>query len=267
MTDRMASLVAAGSLRDLGQPAHVTGDDREIDDGDADHGSHGHHGKPPRHGEKALLGRPDGVLREGVQDDRAFTGERHVQCNEKPVYGCPVDQVEGAVQRKPVNDEVERRPDHPRPQTQREIEQKLPLGLQHLIGRGHHPFFQKAPQKDDRRKRRQDDGPQAHGGQFRHKRSDLASVNGQDDDGQQVVSEDTHGQAPFGLRCNVGTRAKGDDFAKSPISALRFMSLSLRRTISTPRSARFARLELGLFTKSSRRVTFCEIIKGVWLLL
>jgi len=42
-----------------------------------------------------------------------------------------------------------------------------------------------------------------------------------------------------------------DDFVNSPISALRFISLPLRRTASTPRDARFARLDLGLFTKSS----------------
>jgi hypothetical protein len=44
-----------------------------------------------------------------------------------------------------------------------------------------------------------------------------------------------------------------DDFVKSPISALRFISLALRRTSRTPRATRFARLELGLFTKSSDR--------------
>jgi hypothetical protein len=57
------------------------------------------------------------------------------------------------------------------------------------------------------------------------------------------------------------TQSKTDDFVKTPISALRFISLSLRRTISTPRETRFARLELGLFTKSSQRVTFYEFIR------
>jgi hypothetical protein len=42
-----------------------------------------------------------------------------------------------------------------------------------------------------------------------------------------------------------------DGFVNSPISALRFISLSLRRTGSTPHSTRVARLELGLFTKPS----------------
>jgi hypothetical protein len=55
-----------------------------------------------------------------------------------------------------------------------------------------------------------------------------------------------------------------DDFAKSPISALRFISLSLRRTVSTPHSRRFARLELGLVAKPSHRIPFYEIII-VWL--
>jgi hypothetical protein len=41
---------------------------------------------------------------------------------------------------------------------------------------------------------------------------------------------------------------------------LRFISLSLRRTSSTPRATRFARLDLGLFTKSSKRMTFYESI-------
>ena len=49
-----------------------------------------------------------------------------------------------------------------------------------------------------------------------------------------------------------------DDFVRSPISALRFISQSLRRTMSTPHSARFARLELGLLTKSSLRAVFKE---------
>jgi len=41
---------------------------------------------------------------------------------------------------------------------------------------------------------------------------------------------------------------------------LRFVSLSLRRTLSTPRATRFARLDLGLFTKSSKRTAFYESI-------
>ncbi|MDO8944271.1 MAG: hypothetical protein Q7U75_13915, partial [Desulfobacterales bacterium] len=52
-----------------------------------------------------------------------------------------------------------------------------------------------------------------------------------------------------------------DGFVKSPISALRFISLSLRRTASTPHSTGFARLELGLFTKPSVVMTFYESIK------
>jgi len=47
-----------------------------------------------------------------------------------------------------------------------------------------------------------------------------------------------------------------DGFVNTPISALRFISLSLPRTVSTPHSTRFARLELGLFTKPSIRMTF-----------
>jgi len=56
-----------------------------------------------------------------------------------------------------------------------------------------------------------------------------------------------------------------DDFVKNPISALRFISSAsggLRRTVSTPRDARFARLELGLFTKSSAWMTFYEFINN-----
>jgi hypothetical protein len=52
------------------------------------------------------------------------------------------------------------------------------------------------------------------------------------------------------------------DFLGSPIPALRFISLPLRRTTCTPRGTRFARLDLGLFTKSSMRMTFYEFIKA-----
>jgi len=38
-----------------------------------------------------------------------------------------------------------------------------------------------------------------------------------------------------------------DGFVKSPTSALRFISLSLRRTISTLHDTKFARLEFGAF--------------------
>jgi len=41
---------------------------------------------------------------------------------------------------------------------------------------------------------------------------------------------------------------------------LRFFPQLLRRTVSTPHSAGFARLELGLFTKSSPWITFYEFI-------
>jgi hypothetical protein len=71
----------------------------------------------------------------------------------------------------------------------------------------------------------------------------------------------------FALILFAGTAAskkvlKVDDFVNSPISALRFISLPLRRTASTPRDTRFARLDLDLFTKSSIRMTYCEFIKG-----
>jgi hypothetical protein len=55
---------------------------------------------------------------------------------------------------------------------------------------------------------------------------------------------------------------KRDDFVKRPISALRFISLSLRRTESTPRATRFTRLDLGILTKSSKWMTFYESIKS-----
>jgi hypothetical protein len=51
-----------------------------------------------------------------------------------------------------------------------------------------------------------------------------------------------------------------DGFAKNPISALRFIPLSLRRTARTPHSTEFARLELGLFTKPSVMMDFLESI-------
>jgi hypothetical protein len=43
---------------------------------------------------------------------------------------------------------------------------------------------------------------------------------------------------------------------------LRFISPALRRTISTPHAARFARLELGLYTKSAKGATFCEFVNN-----
>ena len=55
----------------------------------------------------------------------------------------------------------------------------------------------------------------------------------------------------------------GDDFVKSPISALPSLSLSLQRTNFRPRSGRlFARLELGLFTRSPVTDFFEPISKG-----
>jgi hypothetical protein len=70
---------------------------------------------------------------------------------------------------------------------------------------------------------------------------------------------------PIDGECDDKVAAKGfskfDDFANSPIPALRFLSLPLWRTPSAPRGTRFARLDLGLFTKSSILMTFYEFIK------
>jgi nicotinate-nucleotide adenylyltransferase len=44
---------------------------------------------------------------------------------------------------------------------------------------------------------------------------------------------------------------------------LRFIPLSLRRTSSTPREAEFARLDLGLHTKSSVALTLFEGVKNI----
>jgi len=46
---------------------------------------------------------------------------------------------------------------------------------------------------------------------------------------------------------------------------LRFISLSLRRTPSTPRDTKFARLELELFTLPCSLATFYDFITGVLL--
>jgi hypothetical protein len=54
---------------------------------------------------------------------------------------------------------------------------------------------------------------------------------------------------------------KIDDFVKRPTSALRFIALSLRRTISTPRDTRFARLEFGTFYKVVCKSVFYKPIK------
>jgi len=51
-----------------------------------------------------------------------------------------------------------------------------------------------------------------------------------------------------------------DDFGKSPTSALRFISLPLRRTIRTPRDTRLARLEFGTFYKAVCESNFYDSI-------
>jgi hypothetical protein len=51
-----------------------------------------------------------------------------------------------------------------------------------------------------------------------------------------------------------------DGFVKSPTSALRFISLSLRRTLSTPHDTKFARLEFGAFYFAIAILTFYEIV-------
>jgi len=58
-----------------------------------------------------------------------------------------------------------------------------------------------------------------------------------------------------------------DGFVKSPTSALRFISLSLRRTLSAHPSGtaladdtQFARLEFGAFYFAISILTFCEIV-------
>ena len=52
------------------------------------------------------------------------------------------------------------------------------------------------------------------------------------------------------------------DVVERPISALRCVSQALRRTSSTPRPARLARLELGRWTTSERGVTFGRFSRG-----
>jgi general secretion pathway protein K len=53
-----------------------------------------------------------------------------------------------------------------------------------------------------------------------------------------------------------------DAFVKSPTSALRFIALSLRRTRSTPRDTRLARLEFGAFYKVVCKSAFCTPLKN-----
>jgi hypothetical protein len=57
---------------------------------------------------------------------------------------------------------------------------------------------------------------------------------------------------------NKNCQAILDGFVKVPISALRFISRSLRRISSTPRAARFARLDLGPFTRPSKWMSLGE---------
>jgi hypothetical protein len=56
---------------------------------------------------------------------------------------------------------------------------------------------------------------------------------------------------------------KQDDFVLNPIPLLRFISKSLRRTGSTPRDSKFARLGLGLNTKSSKKVSVLPVCFGL----
>jgi len=51
-----------------------------------------------------------------------------------------------------------------------------------------------------------------------------------------------------------------DGFIKSPTSALRFISLSLQRTLSTPHDTKFARLEFGAFYFAIAILTFYEFV-------
>jgi hypothetical protein len=55
-----------------------------------------------------------------------------------------------------------------------------------------------------------------------------------------------------------------DGFVKNPISALRIIPQSLRRTGSTPHPVGFARPELGFFTKSSMWGAFKEVHFPLW---
>ena len=52
-----------------------------------------------------------------------------------------------------------------------------------------------------------------------------------------------------------------DGFVKSPTSALRFISLSLRRTLGTPHDTKFARLEFEAFYFAIAISTFHEFVK------
>ncbi len=51
-----------------------------------------------------------------------------------------------------------------------------------------------------------------------------------------------------------------DGFVKRPTSALRVISLSLRRTLSTPHDTKFARLEFGAFYFAIEILIFYEFI-------
>jgi hypothetical protein len=54
-----------------------------------------------------------------------------------------------------------------------------------------------------------------------------------------------------------------DGFVKGPISALRLISKSLRRTPRTPRVSTFARLELGIFYVAIGKSTFSEFVNFI----
>jgi hypothetical protein len=62
------------------------------------------------------------------------------------------------------------------------------------------------------------------------------------------------------MTLSAATRRILDDFVKSPTPALRFISLSLRRTITAPHDTRFARLEFGIYYKVVCKSAFYEPI-------
>jgi hypothetical protein len=62
------------------------------------------------------------------------------------------------------------------------------------------------------------------------------------------------------MTLSAATRRILDDFVKSPTPALRFISLSLRRTITTPHDTRFARLEFETYYKAVCKSAFYEPI-------
>ena len=120
-------------------------------------------------------------IRNELTDDFSFPGQRHIQADEKTHHQTPHDQCQTASKRKLMEDKIVDHGQDAGANRQQHLQKKLPLGLVYLFRRFYKSFFQRTVQCKRHSKRNQDNSPQRHGGHRRHKWSDLATVDSQDD--------------------------------------------------------------------------------------